>query len=338
MNDTIRLSELVDGDVLLYRGTAVISRAIQFFDGSDVSHAALYLGGGQVGEAIAEGLVERPFATGAGGNEWVVARRLKDRPASMAPVLRRGRHYLDQHNRYGYEQLLLLAFLCLTRKLPMTPIVRTLVRNVLDAAASLLLRWSSEHREPMICSEFVFRAYDEALPDLDDRYSLRVNRALVGALEAVEEEGALALPPGQGIHPDSLLALLSATTGQGWVRRAPYSELAWAPEAAPLPEEELEEQLAAYMTEARSAKAAVPTEAAPGQDVTLEELAAATDRLAYGLYQATHGDNVERVDAEAPDLAEMLITDNLFRTAADLVTPADLLHTSSLFALGRVVA
>ena len=36
----------------------------------------------------------------------------------------------------AYEQLLLLAFLGLTRKLKTTPILRTLLRKVLDRAAS----------------------------------------------------------------------------------------------------------------------------------------------------------------------------------------------------------
>ncbi|MFH1085414.1 MAG: hypothetical protein V1772_06605 [Chloroflexota bacterium] len=340
MDDTIHLSQLRDADVLLYRGTSVISRAIQFFDGSDASHAALYRGGGRVGEAIAEGLVERALAEGLPGNEWVEARRLKDRPANMAPVLRRGRHYLDQGNRYGFEQLLLLAFLCLTRKVKMTPIVRALVRNVLDAATSLLTRWVSEHKEPMICSEFVFRAYDEALSALHDRYALRVNRAMAGDLaETVDAQGSAGVAPrlsgprGQGIHPDSLLAVVSMAPGEGWMPRLPAEELAWAREAPPVSDEQLDEQLLAYLAEVRTDEPALAVE-----EVTLDDLVAATDRFAYGVYQATHAAEAERLEAEAPDLASMLITDNLFRTAADFVTPADLLRTPSLFRLGRVVA
>ena len=107
MNETISVHDLQPGDVLLHKGTAFISRAIQFFDGTDMSHASLYLGNQQVGEAIAEGLVQRDLTTSLHGNEWVKAFRLKDTPADMAPVLQTAEEYLEQGNRYGYEQLLL---------------------------------------------------------------------------------------------------------------------------------------------------------------------------------------------------------------------------------------
>ena len=77
----------------------------------------------------------------------------------------------------------MLAFLTLTRKLKVTPVLRTLIRRTLDAAASVLTRYISQNREPMICSEFVYRAYDEALPEIDDPFSLRI-RAFMRALTA----------------------------------------------------------------------------------------------------------------------------------------------------------
>jgi len=54
MATSIPGSALCAGDVLLYRGTGMISRAIQKLDGTDVSHAGLYLGNGEVGEALAD--------------------------------------------------------------------------------------------------------------------------------------------------------------------------------------------------------------------------------------------------------------------------------------------
>ena len=153
--DTIRLDQVRPGDVLLYAGTSVISRAIQVFDGTWASHAAIYLSDGEVGEAVARGLVQQGVEHSYEGSDWVEVRRLKTLVPNMDPVVWMAEEYLGEGNRYGYEQLLLLAFLCLTRKLPMSPSLRLLMRSVLDAGAALLTRMLSQEREPMICSAWM---------------------------------------------------------------------------------------------------------------------------------------------------------------------------------------
>jgi cell wall-associated NlpC family hydrolase len=84
MADTIAPSELYPGDILLYRGTELISKAIQLLDRTEVSHVALYMGGGTVAEALfKEGLITRTLpASVRGGSErrW--------RLCSRAPAVR----------------------------------------------------------------------------------------------------------------------------------------------------------------------------------------------------------------------------------------------------------
>jgi len=157
------------GDVLLYRGRGLISDAIRFIDRSQVSHSALFIGrhgqkGRAVGEAIREGVIRRELAKSIEHADWVEARRLKEPPASLGPVLERAAHYLDRGERYAFEQVLLLAFLCLTRNLAASCALGGLIRETLDAAAGFLLRLVDTGREPMTCSEFVFRCYGESLP------------------------------------------------------------------------------------------------------------------------------------------------------------------------------
>jgi hypothetical protein len=159
-------------DVLLYNGNGLLSDAICFFDGTPYSHAGLFLGDDEVGEAIAEGVRKRTAQESFKGKNYILARRLVAGPADMSPVLAVANHYLQQGNRYAFEQVVLLALLALTRKLNENKYLAWLVRKVLDDAADYLMDHSD--RQPMICSEFVYRCYDEALPDKTDPYALSV--------------------------------------------------------------------------------------------------------------------------------------------------------------------
>ena len=337
--DTIKMHDLAVGDVLLYKGTSFISRAIQFFDGTDFSHAALYLGNGSVGEAVATGLERRPYVEGAAGI-WVQAHRLKDSVPTMDPVMSVATAYLDQGNRYGYEQLLLLAFLCLTRKLKFTPSLRQLVRVVLDSAAAALTRLFSEHRQPMICSEFVYRVYDEALPGPDDVYSLWVNRLVApGAapLRAFSAEPA-GMPPlaparGQGIHPQSLLALLSSSSGSAWLG-APAVPAFAAEAEIESSVAELESLVETYLEEVRTGPPAAPR-ALAASEPTLEDLRAAAAAFAASFYASTHPEESQLRALSAPEMTA-LANAYLAQTAADFVTPGDLYTTQSLYLLGKV--
>ena len=342
MNDTITISGLLPGDVLLYRGTSFISKAIQFFDGTELSHAGLYLGDGQVGEAVAKGLVRNEIHASLHGREWVKAYRLKDRPSDMSPVLHKAAEYLDHGNRYGYEQLLLLAFLCLTRKLKITPSLHMLVRRVLDGAAATLTRLLSQNREPMICSEFVYRAYDEALPDIDDPFSLRINERMRAMLREMPEMAARPgvprlVPRGQGVHPESLLAFLTSEPSSVWVRGAaePSVEAVPAPPAAD--ESEIEERVAHYLEEVRTEPAAgVLAAGVAPEGATVEDLRAATERFATSLSAATHRETSGTFDVRGAFASRSPMSAYLLGAAADFVTPADLCRTQSLFLVGQV--
>lgn len=340
MDSVIKINDLVAGDVLLYKGKSFISRAIQFFDGTDFSHAALYLGDGQVGEAIASGLKRRDYVEGASGI-WVQAHRIKNVVPTMEPVLEVANRYLDDGNRYGYEQLLLLAFLCLTRKLRFTPSLRLLVRSTLDAASAVLTRLLSQHREPMICSEFVYRVYDEALPDVTDLYSLWINRVTApstGLARAVSPDlaGMRPLTPvrGQGVHPQSLLALVDANAGSDWSGPARSEPLLAAREATEEDVDRLEDLVETYLEEVQADPHALPRMAAPSAP-SLEDLQAATQRFAASLYTAAHSED-DRMRSVSPPAAAAMAGTYLIQAAADFVTPGDLYKTQSLYELGRV--
>ncbi|RLV10445.1 hypothetical protein CTZ27_04415 [Streptomyces griseocarneus] len=164
--------QLKPGDVVLTRGTEAISRAICLMDASEVSHAALAVDGDTLAEAVGEGLRTIPYAKALDGHDLLVGRSLAA-PADMAPVLDVARRYLDGKISYAHQQIVLLAVLCVTRRVPLPLGGRRLVRTVLDQAAAAVNALAECGRQPMICSEFVYRCHYEARPSAP--YALRVD-------------------------------------------------------------------------------------------------------------------------------------------------------------------
>ncbi len=289
---------------------------------------------------VDKGVVRRPLDTSVAGSEWVLVRRLKDTPRDMQPVLHRTQWYVDQTNRYAYEQILLLAFLCLTRKVKFTPILDRLLRSVLDNAAALLNRLSDNGREPMICSELVYRSYDEALPENSDIYSLRINELpiLRNLVFAVPESSsgvvsAMGLTArGQGVHPQSLLALVASEPNRAWMMVEPdVLNLAALDRPAPS-QAEVENLIEQYLEEVKSESHFV----AP-IEVPLNELRNSVHNFGLRLYEA------RKSPATTSHMAFLTFTPNssifqhLFQTASDFVTPGDMVRTQSLFSLGKLV-
>jgi len=197
MGQIITADQLKPGDVLLYKCNSMIARAIRFFDGTEVSHAALCLDPPKcVGEALAgQGLIRNYLGQSINPCECIFVRRRHPEPENIGPVIKRAQFYLAENNRYAYEQILLLAIICSIRKADMTnPTFLRLAQVVVDSAISILDRFQREDKEPMICSEFVFRCYDEADNRPGNPYSIKI------LSQATQRQERLPLT----VHPDSL--------------------------------------------------------------------------------------------------------------------------------------
>lgn len=320
MPDAVSNSDLRPADVLLYRGTAPISKAIQFLDGTEVSHAGLYLGNQTVGEALATGgLVTNSLPVSIDGCEWVLVRRLAPEVADMQPVLDRAAMYLAQANRYAYEQIFLLAIICLTRKVKVTPALRPLVRAAVDrAAAHLQALLASGEREPMICSEFVYRCYDEAVAEPDDRYSLKIDAGPAFAFRAADGGAA-------GVHADSLLAKVASDASSRDEVNDPKVAFA-AAERHVASHAEIESLANRYLSEVAQGTAEVESLAPSEFAAPIANLAASARDLKC---VAARSKRVKGLD-----LSSKSLFDQFFTTVADFVTPGDLLKTPSLRTLG----
>lgn len=342
MTGSISADSLVAGDVLLYRANSPISWMIRKLDGTPVSHAALYMGRDRVAEALMKpGLIERSIGESVAGCDWVDVRRLCEDQTPMDPVLGIANEYLAQGNRYAYEQILLLAGICLTRKFDTdNPLLRRIVHRAMRHAADILDRLHAENKEPMICSEFVFLCYDRAKPGMDDPYSIEIRSRLDGGsrrrFSTFRRRWALrtgkTTPTTAGPHPMSLLGMLE---GRGQRTRGV--------EAVDLPAEasidasvkilnELIDEYRRMGDEGWPAKGEAVCDT-PG--ISTDELLDEASRLANRLRDAV----LRRGDVDSRrfgDKRELAIEEAAGSVLSDFVTPGDLFTSRSLVSVGRI--
>ena len=188
----VLLSDLRPGDVLLYHGDSFLSSLIRAFDGTEYSHAGIY-DGTRIVEAIGEGVVRRAIPVSVDGAKYVDVYRFKtksgksigDEGLPALPVISQINQFASNPERYAYEQLVFLALLATTRKLKV-PVLGFVIRNILDSAATLLNKIVAAGKEPVICSELVYRCYQGAGAD----YKI----AIKGADKAANSIAAVAGP------------------------------------------------------------------------------------------------------------------------------------------------
>jgi len=298
----IRPSELRPGDVVLVRSPGRLAWATRFFDGAEVDRAALYLGESRVAEGVDGAPMTRSLDECLAGAELSLARRLKE-VAPLEPVLQRAAEMLAQGPICPAEGL--LALLAISRKLRTSPSLRRAQRAALETAAPLL-----RSTAPMTATQFVWRCYEDALPEPTDVYTVRLND--VRNLEIVagipRDAGALRRV-GRGVHPESLLAWAA----QPMLR--PRLSAAAAGESAG----DLDAALAQYQGEVRDGAPAAQPGRAEGDALlgSLQRFAAAWSGAAPPLAKGT-----------LPPQLELL-----FRCASDLCTAGDLLRSEDLFTL-----
>jgi hypothetical protein len=178
MSEKVLPNELRAGDVLLFHGTGFISDMIRLFDGSDYSHAALF-NGQNVVEAIGSGITARSLSESAAGAKYIDVfrfitadgkHRLGEAGYAVQPIIDTSAKFVAKADRYAYEQIILLATLAGTRRIPVVsdiPFLRWILRNILDNAAEVISNIVAAGKEPMICSELVYRCYTESGPQYD---------------------------------------------------------------------------------------------------------------------------------------------------------------------------
>jgi hypothetical protein len=309
------VNDIKAGDVLLFNGSSFISKAIRFFDGAPVNHAALALDGGQLGEAAGSGLRFASVAGAVHHNNFTVIRALPA-PTEVAPVVKRGQSYVQDGAKYAYQQIAFLAILGLTRQVPLPPIGRRMMRAVLDKAAAALNALLEGDRQLMICSEYVYRCYDEAHDGaLPNPYALNVLPGAFAAGEPSLVDWALALDDDRLPAPEVIPTFETPP------------DLATVDTEA---EAELGPLIGAYLAEVESGAPALTFGDAEPDDALLQSMVnfgAAIEPVA-----PASGGDVEPapVTFGLPDPRQALERVRTIAADPNFVTPGDLLRTASL--------
>jgi len=199
--EKINLSNLQPCDVLLCRGEGRFSDMIVLLDGGTYSHAALYAGkiDGKhcVIQATGRGVVCDPIEKIQEEIFVDVFRFNKDKHKlgeknyPWEPILEIGQAYVDSHVKYAYDHLIILALLAITRDIPLDSFSKKLLRGILDQAADLIFRLLDKGIVPMVCSELVYRCYDEA--DNNKKYQLSISDFTVNKFMKNSQEAKTAV-------------------------------------------------------------------------------------------------------------------------------------------------
>jgi hypothetical protein len=335
------IDNLLAADVLLYRSNTLIGKAIRLLDDAEVSHAGLLVETDTVGEALTKGgLQRRPLAKGIEESEWVAVRRLANPPPTMQPVLKVANDYLDKGERYAYGQILLLAGICLLRRTDgHSSIVRRLAKAAIDKAAAFVNWCQSNGKQPMICSEFVYRCYDQAVEGDNDPYTIevtefRTSEARLRLLGRRRRQKAVATST--TIPPDSLLGRIQVEYGD--IKEAVESrKVRAAAPSAPISDDELDSILEAFLAETSGGAPKSKERAfAARPEVTMDDLRCSVADFAAAIHETSK--TIAKMGSEALGVTSMkpaaMASETLQGFSADFVTPGDLFRSPSLVAIG----
>lgn len=195
-------ASLKPGDIILTSENTLKSASIQLITLSPVSHAAVYLGGNEVVEAVGEGIRKRSIGDMVAQEATVVAFRHPDFAANHMPGMNA---FVDKHigQKYNYFGIMLQAPFAIERRLCELPLMPSALRDLcIRGIAAVQLGLG--RNDQFFCSQFVLEAYKSAglpLTDADPRLftpgdllhmregdvpSVRIHRALqyVGHLKS----------------------------------------------------------------------------------------------------------------------------------------------------------
>jgi cell wall-associated NlpC family hydrolase len=158
------------GDIILSAANGINSAGIRAITLSPVSHAALYVGNGQIIEAVGSGVRQRSIQDFIADEATIVAFRHPKMDGIEAALVQK---FAEKHvgTKYNTAGIVLHAPFTLQRKFCELPIMPALVRDAcIRGSAAITL--GPVPNDQFFCSQFVLEAYKAAgipLTDSDPR-------------------------------------------------------------------------------------------------------------------------------------------------------------------------
>lgn len=147
------------GDILLSSARGVNSWGIRLFSLAGVSHASLYVGEGQVAEAVGGGVRTIPLAQAVAESNNMVVLRYPDLTERQETLIR-GFALSQQGKKYNYKGIIMITPWMLTKRVCELPLLSAGMRNAcLSQLATIQLGDEFEQNESFFCSQLVTEAY-----------------------------------------------------------------------------------------------------------------------------------------------------------------------------------
>lgn len=168
--ELVSVKDLRTGDIILSAANGINSIGIRAASLSPVSHAALYVGNGQVIEAVGSGVRSRSIQEFIAEEATIVAFRHPKIDGVQAALIQK---FAEKHvgTKYNTAGIVLQAPFTLQRKLCELPVMPAAVRDAcIRGAAAITL--GAVPNDRFFCSQFVLEAYKVAglpLADADPR-------------------------------------------------------------------------------------------------------------------------------------------------------------------------
>lgn len=194
----IRVDELIPGDLILCHGKGFISNSIMLLENANYSHAALYVGNGEIMHAYPPELCRTSIDFLFQEEEFMDAYRLvkdgKDFNSfgfDANEVIQIGENYISRKEEFAMSHLYLIALNQITRDIPLPQEEKVDLREKVDQITKKLFHKLDKGKQPMLCSEFVYRCFCQAdstgkyLPELD--YGKNRKNKIKEALSKLDE-------------------------------------------------------------------------------------------------------------------------------------------------------
>ncbi|WP_081758380.1 YaeF family permuted papain-like enzyme [Chania multitudinisentens] len=153
---------LQDGDLLFSSTIGLTSLGIRLFSASSVSHVAIYIGNGQVAEAVGDGVQIVSLEAVLAHSDKLFALRMPNLTSNQAEQIR---HFAQQKagSRYNYQGIIEMMPFMVTKQLcSLNPFSKDFRQQCVQGLAAAQLSTPTSNESSYFCSQFVLAAFEHA--------------------------------------------------------------------------------------------------------------------------------------------------------------------------------